>query len=54
MFEKSEAIFYKELRSHVGTYMDWKCMFFNMSVLKKSFPFSLRFLHKLIIHSIKM
>jgi len=28
MFEKSEAIFYKELRSHVGTYMDWKCMFF--------------------------
>jgi len=28
MFEKGEVIFYKELRSHVGTYMDWKCMFF--------------------------
>ena len=32
-------------------YRDWKCMFYNMHALKKSFPFSLFFLDILIIHS---
>ena len=34
-------------------YSDWKCMFYSMPALKKSFPFSLIFLDILIIHSKK-